>query len=51
MMNFKVPEAEVLVLVIVVTAVVAAWRLEQIPLINTNPIITEIEGRPHLKQP
>ena len=45
-MNIGVTEAQVLAGLVAVLAVVAFWRLEQVPLIDTNPKVVEPQGRP-----
>jgi hypothetical protein len=45
-MNIGVTEAQVLAGLVGVLAVIAFWRLEQVPLIDTNPKVVEPQGRP-----
>lgn len=44
-MNLPVAEAQVLGCLVVIGAGVSFWRLEQVPLVNTNPEVGEIPRR------
>jgi UDP-GlcNAc:undecaprenyl-phosphate GlcNAc-1-phosphate transferase len=49
-MNLPVWEAQVVGLLVLGAAAVAFWRMEQVPLIDTNPVVTEAAGGPRLRR-
>jgi UDP-GlcNAc:undecaprenyl-phosphate GlcNAc-1-phosphate transferase len=49
-MNLPPWEAPIVGLLVLGAAAVAFWRLEQVPLIDTNPVVAEIAGGPRLRR-
>jgi len=49
-MNLPVWEAQIMGLLVLAAAVVAFWRLEQVPLIDTNPVVAETTGGPRVRR-
>jgi UDP-GlcNAc:undecaprenyl-phosphate/decaprenyl-phosphate GlcNAc-1-phosphate transferase len=49
-MNLPVWEAQLVALLVLGAAILALWRLEQVPLIDTNPVVTEPTGHPRLRR-
>ena len=48
-MNLPVLEAQFTGVLVLAAAAVAFWRLEQVPLIDTNPIVVEVHKAPALR--